>query len=114
MSAAGSFKSVASVQALMYGQKTFFKQIDAVLKDPSYAERSETIEEAAEVLAELANVNGTKSEKADYRAWATSLRDTALKLAREADKKKTADEAAMARLLQQMGEACAACHDAYQ
>ena len=112
--AGASFKSVASVHALMYGQKTFFKQIRAALKNPSFPERTETIEEAAEVLAELANINATKNDKADYRAWAAKLRDTALELSHEADKDKAADEEAMTKLVGEMGETCGACHDMYQ
>lgn len=109
-----SFESVASVHALMYGQKTFFKQLNAAVKDTSFPERSATVGKAAEVLAELANVNSTKNDKTDYRSWAKSLRDTALRLTREAQKKQAADETKMKRLLEDMHETCTACHDAYQ
>ncbi len=107
------FKPVASVESLMHGQLTFFKEIGKALKNTSDPDRGEEIEEAAEVLAELANVNRFNKDKEDYRAWATQLRDTALQLAHEADKK-SADEKRMKTLFDNLKNTCAACHDAYQ
>ncbi len=111
--ASDRFKPVAAVESLMHGQKTFFKEIGQALHNTSDPDRSEEIEEAAEVLAELANVNRLNNDKPDYRAWATQLRDTALQLAREADKK-NADEKRMKTLFQKLKDTCSACHDEYQ
>ena len=112
-SAVGPFKPVATVGSLMHGQRTFFKEIGAALENPATEDRKEVIEDAAEVLAELANVNRYNEEKKDYRTWATQLRDTALRLAREAEKKQ-ADEQQMKGYFQKIKETCIACHDAYQ
>lgn len=108
------FKPVASVESLMHGQVTFFKAIGKELEEAPSEHRNHEIEEAAEVLAELANVNRYNNTKEDYRAWATQLRDTAMKLANEAEKKKDADDARMNKLYLQMKKTCGDCHDAYQ
>lgn len=108
------FKPVASVDALMHGQLVFFKTIGKQVRKPASAARNYEIEEAAEILAELANVNQFNSEKEDYRAWATTLRDAAMGLAHEADKGDAADEANMKKLVQTMKSACSDCHDAYR
>ena len=108
-----AFKPVASVDALMHGQYAFFKDIKKALADKAMRNRGHEIEEAAEVLAELANVNRFNNHKEDYRAWATQLRDTALKLAHEAEEK-DANEAKMANLFKQMTATCEACHEMYQ
>lgn len=108
-----AFKPVASVDALMHGQYAFFKDIKKALADKAMRNRGHEIEEAAEVLAELANVNRFNNDKEDYRAWATQLRDTALKLAHEAEEK-DANEAKMANLFKQMTATCEACHEVYQ
>jgi len=68
----------------------------------------------AEVLAELANVNTFHKDKADYRGWAATLRDTSLELATEAQKKKDADESRLASLFKKLKKTCMACHDMYQ
>jgi hypothetical protein len=111
--AIGPFKPVASVESLMHGQKTFFKKIGEALQNPSMPDRGEEIEEAAEVLAELANVNRYNNDKADYRAWATQLRDTALRLAHEAEEKNV-NEKRMKKLYMKLKDTCGACHDVYQ
>ena len=114
--AAGSvdFRPVAAIESLMHGQNTFFTEIRMALRNRSMDDRTELIEEAAEVLAELANVNRLNKDKEDYRTWATQLRDTALQLAHEADKEKEADEDKMNKLFQRLKDTCAACHDVYQ
>lgn len=108
-----TFKPVASVEALMFGQRAFFKQIDGELKKPAGGMRNLDIEAAAAVLAELANVNRHNKTKADYIGWATDVRDTAMKLAAEA-KKKDADDAKMKTLYKSIKASCGACHDMYQ
>ena len=108
-----AFKPVASVDALMQGQLTFFKEIKKAMANKAMEDRGDEIEKAAEVLAELSNVNRFNNEKEDHRAWATELRDTALKLAHEAEEK-DADEAKMTNLFKQIKATCGACHDEYQ
>ena len=102
----------------MHGQRTFFKEIGKALKNPPNPkeeyEDEHGLEEAAEVLAELANVNRYNKDKEDYRAWATELRDTALQLAREARKKKDADRKRIQKLFMKLKDTCTACHDVYQ
>lgn len=112
--AAGEFKPVAPVGSLMHGQMVFFKEITEQLGKPAGGERNHEIAESAGVLAELANVNRHNKDKEDYRGWATSLRDTALELAKEAGKADAADNARMNKLIQTMKATCAACHDVYQ
>ncbi len=111
---AGMFTPVASVQSLMHGQMTFLREIGKALGNMSDPERNEGIQESAEVLAELGNVNRFNKNKDDYRAWATQLRDTAIQLAREADKKQKANESHMKKLFQEIKNTCVACHDVYQ
>lgn len=111
---AGVFTPVASVSSLMHGQGKFFKEISQALGNMSNPERNEEIGYSAEVLAELANVNRFNKNKEDYRGWATQLRDKALQLAREADKKEKANESHMKKLFQEMKNTCVACHDVYQ
>ncbi|MFQ5494472.1 MAG: hypothetical protein ACE5EX_03745 [Phycisphaerae bacterium] len=112
--AIGSFKPVATVESLMHGQKHYFKAINRKLRKKNSPKRNGDIAEAAEVLAELANVNRYNKDKDDYRTWATQLRDTALELAREAKKKADASDDRMQTLLASLKSACGACHDAYQ
>ncbi len=113
-SAGGTFTPVAGVAALMHGQMTFLKEIGKAMGNKSNPDRNEGIAASAEVLAELANVNRFNKNKEDYRGWATQLRDTALQLAGEADKKEKADESHMKKLFQEIKNTCVACHDAYQ
>jgi len=110
----GAFKPVAPVGSLMHGQGVFFKAIRAELEEPANEERNHEIQEAAEVLAELANVNRLNKDKADYRTWATELRDTALAMATEAGKKAAADETELQSIFTTMKAKCQACHDVYQ
>lgn len=112
--AVAQFKPVASVGALMHGQLSFFKKISKSLESPASEDRNHELEHAAEVLAELANVNRLNKDKEDYRGWATDLRETALELAREAAKLTAADDVRMKKLTQKMKASCTACHDAYQ
>lgn len=108
-----TFKPVASVLSLMHAQGKFFKAARSAVRDQSMEDRGEEIKEAAEVLAELANVNRHNSEKQDWRDWATQLRDTSLKLAREAEKENP-DEEKLTALTKRIGKTCGACHDKYQ
>lgn len=111
--AIAAFKPVASVHALMHGQGMFFKIIRKELKQPSGEKRNHEIVEAAEILAELANVNRYNNPKQDYRDWAKQLSDQSLELAGEANKSDPSDEK-MKSLAKKMGATCGACHDIYQ
>ncbi len=111
--AIAAFKPVSSVHALMHGQGMFFKKIRKGLNQPAGEERNKDIGEAAEILAELANVNRYNNPKQDYRNWAKQVSDISLELAGEAKKSDASDEK-MTSLAGKMGAACGACHDAYQ
>lgn len=108
-----AFEPVASVHALMHGQGMFFKIIRKELKQPSGEKRNHEIVEAAEILAELANVNRYHNPKQDYRDWAKLVSDLSLELAGEAKKSDPSDEK-MKSLVQKMNATCTACHDIYQ
>ena len=108
-----TFKPVASVHVLMHGKGLYFKQIRTGLKEAAGKKRNESLHEAGEMLAELANVNQFNSAKDDYRAWAKQLSTVAMEFATEA-KKSDADDAKLNALVKKMGGACGACHDAYQ
>ena len=112
-SVVGAYKPVAPLHGLMYGQQVMFKGIRKAIGDKTTRDRGEVIEHLSQALAELANVNTYHNEKADYRAWAGQLRDTALELAEVAEEK-VIDEAKMAKLVGQIKGTCGDCHDAYQ
>ena len=109
-----TFEPAAPISALMYGQQTFYKTLRSELATPATAGRNGEIAYAAGVLAELANVNRHHNDKADYRQWATKLRDTALDLAKEASKTTQADNTQMNKLYLSIKQTCANCHDIYQ
>ena len=109
-----TFKPAASVHSLMEGQDRFFVGISQLLGDPGARNRAKRLVVEAELLAELANVNTHNRIEADYVEWAGQIRDTAMKLAGEAKKKKGADEARMDKLYKQLKATCMACHDQYQ
>ncbi len=111
--ASRTFKPVASIHGLMNGQALLFKSIRKATTDKATPQRRERIEGYAEALAELANVNTYHSEKEDYLAWAGQMRDTALELAKEAEKS-DADDAKMKKLMATLKNTCGDCHDAYQ
>ena len=108
-----AFKPVSSVSSLMHGQGVFFKTIRQELNQPAGKKRNHEIVEAAEILAELANVNRYNNPKQDYRDWAKQLSDQSLELAGEAKKSDASDEK-MKSVVKKMGATCGACHDAYQ
>ena len=110
----GSFKPVASLEGLMYGQKHHFKAMSKLVKNRNAKNRGERLALEAQVLAELANVNTYHKDKADYRGWAETLRDTSLELATEAEKKKDADQSRLESLRKKLKKTCVACHDMYQ
>jgi len=109
-----AFKPVASVHSLMEGQGLVFSQLQMALGNKNAAQRAKQIHSYAEVLAELANVNTFNNEKADYRGWATQLRDTALALAAEGKKNPAPDEGKVNELFSKIKNTCQACHDVYQ
>lgn len=108
------FKPAASIEALMHGQDMAFQNLGRLLEDKQARNRANALFLDAELLAELANVNIYHKDKADYRAFATIVRDTALDLAREARKRNQADEARMKSLYDKLNETCLACHDVYK
>jgi cytochrome c556 len=112
--AATAFRPVASVHTLMEGQGMFFKKIGDALQDPQAPKRKKEIAFGAELLAELANVNTHNKDLADYVQWAGQLRDTAMELASEAQKKGDADEDKMNSLFSKLEATCKACHEKYQ
>lgn len=107
------FKPVASVNALMHGQQTQFKMINALVTDKAAKDRAKNLALAAELLAELANVNSFNKDKADYQAWARDLRDTSLSLANDARKPGVKDED-LAKTVERLKSICQACHDVHQ
>jgi hypothetical protein len=109
-----SFKPVASVHALMEGQGMVFKELNAQFRNPNDPRRTNRIANAAELLAELANVNTLHGQKQDYVNWAKQLRDLSLDLSREAQKGQGAENARMEALLVRIQGTCQACHDVYQ
>ncbi len=109
-----AFKPVAPTESLMHGQGVFFKEIMGQLEKPAGVKRNKEIREAAEILAELSNVNRHHAEKDDYLAWATQTRDIAIELAAEAGKKSQADEKRIQAIVERLGTTCGACHDKYQ
>jgi hypothetical protein len=113
-SAAAGFKPAASLDALMDGQNEAFMEIGRLLDDSQAKNRMNTIYLRAELIAELANVNTYHKGAADYRAWAGTVRDTALELGKEAKKKKDADEGKMKELYKKLDTTCQACHDKYK
>ncbi len=109
-----TFEPAASIESLMYGQRTFFKKLKTDLAKPASADRNEHIYHVAEALAELGNVNRHHKHKQDYTQWATQLRDFSLELAKEAAKKTSVDEARMKELYTAIKHTCGNCHDVYQ
>ena len=109
-----SFKPAASISGLMYGQAHHFKIVGQLVKNKNAKDRADRLAMEAQVLAELANVNIYHKDKADYRGWAETLRDTSLELATEAEKKKDADQSRLESLHKKLKKTCMACHDIYQ
>ncbi len=109
-----AFKPVASVHSLMVAQVDYFKGLGKLIDDPDAPKRMKDIHRKAEVLAELANVNTQNNKAADYQAWAASLRDDAMVIAKEAKKKGDADEAVFKAKFSSMKHTCGACHEVYQ
>lgn len=111
--AAPAFKPAASVDALMHGQQDQFKTINELVNNKAAKDRGKNIGVAAELLAELANVNSFNKDKADYQAWARDLRDTSLALSKDARKPDAKDED-LKKTVERMKAICKACHDVYQ
>ena len=109
-----SFKPAASLDGLMYGQAQHFKTVGQLVRNKNAKDRADRLAMEAEVLAELANVNTFHKDKDDYRGWAETLRDTSLELAKEAQKKKDADQSRLESLHKKLKKTCMACHDMYQ
>jgi hypothetical protein len=105
------FKPAASVHSLMEAQDYHFDQMkEQIASDKD--NRFKILETQAEILAELANVNGFHQEKEDYVNWASQMRSLALDVAKAA-KAKDPDKAK--GLISQINKnCCTACHDVYQ
>lgn len=112
--AKGGFKPVCKVDAVMTAQGLVFKELQKAINTSKSPKRPKEIALLSEALAEISNVNIYHAEKDDYRKWATELRDTALALAEEAEKKPAGDEGKIKSFLGTLDKTCSACHDAYQ
>lgn len=108
------FRPAASIASLMAGQKQQFDALVALAADPAAKGRAHKMHEAAELLAEFGNVNIYHQDAADYREWATALRDLSLQVAVEAKKRDKADEAKIKDLVKRIDTACNDCHNKYQ
>ena len=103
---ASGFRPVAPrIDLMEWHDKSFNAMRLAIAKNKPQAA------EHAWLLAELANVNGHHSDKADYRKWAGEVRDAAAEIAKAAKDKKF-DRAK--ELAKKMNNTCTACHDQYQ
>ncbi len=100
--AAADFKPVATWESVHGEQTRALDRIGKLLQDKGAKNRAKTIMLDAELLAELANVNIYSKDKSDQQGSAAKMRDVALELAAEAKKNKTADEAKMAQLYEQL------------
>ncbi len=110
-----TFKPVASIDSLMRGQEQQFDALKKLLGNTGGRGRTAGLVRAAELLAELANVNHQHAEKrADYNGWTIKMRTLALDIAAEAKKRKKADNEKMNTLLSEIDATCNACHDVYQ
>lgn len=109
------FKPVATVHALMEGQDMHFTAITDALKDESIRRRDRKIEIAAELLAELANVNmRNRPDAPDYVGWARDVRDRSLEMAKLASEKRNVDFAGIQKIRDSIDTTCNSCHDKYQ
>lgn len=108
--AAGDYKPVASVHALMVGQDEQFGKIRELIVDESAEDRFEHLQVAAEILAELCNINAHRAEHDDYREWAAGARSASLELAKAA---KSKDAEQFKPLSKQIQIHCRDCHDKY-
>jgi cytochrome c556 len=110
-----AFKPVASLDSLMRGQEQQFEALKTLLGDTNARGRTAGLVRAAELLAELANVNHQHAEKrADYNEWTIKMRTLALDIAGEAKKRQNADDTKMKTLLGEIEATCNACHNVYQ
>jgi len=109
-----SFKPVAPLKALMYGQLQHFKAMGQLVGNEKAKDRAVRLAMEAGVLAELANVNIHHKDKSDYQSWARQLRDTSLEFAAEAEKAEGADQSRLESLHQKLKNTCTACHDMYR
>ncbi len=112
-----AFKPVASLHSLMEAQVDYFKGLGKLINNPDAPKRMKYIHRKAELLAELANVNVHHNKAVDYRAWAASVRDDAMVIAKEAKKARksgSADEAVFKAKFANIKNTCGACHDVYQ
>jgi len=110
---APAFKPAASVDALMHGQQDQLKAISDLVANKTAKDRGKNIAVAAELLAELANVNAYNKDKADYQAWARDLRDTSLTLSKDARKPDVKDED-LKKAVDRIKTICQACHDVHR
>ena len=108
------FKPVAAADAVMTGQGLVFKELKNAVTVSKSPKRPKEIAHLSEALAELSNVNIYHAKKDDYQKWATQLRDIALELAAEAEKKPAPDETKLKTLLSNLEKTCNSCHDVYQ
>ncbi len=108
------FKPVMPLLSLMAEQDRHFDNILDLVRDAEAADRFEKMRHEAYALAEMGNINGYHSgavRHQDYRQWAGDLKDLALTLAGNAERKQ-AD--AFAGLAKKLNSTCKACHNKYK
>ncbi len=102
-----AFKPVLSVEQLMEGQERAFKALKSAVLDEKWKDARIN----AWLLAELANVNRQHANETKYSDFAATMLDASMSLAAELKKK---DPKLAAAGISKIGNACNACHDAYQ
>ena len=117
----GTFKPVAPVHDLMEAQEQHFKEIvnrirarKADSEKPNAKKAKDDfkrIGQHAYVVAELANVNQYNEKEADYKKWASEVRDLCIQVALAA---KAKDVAKADGLVRKIHDKCDQCHDKYE
>lgn len=110
----GPFKPVMPLLSLMVEQDRHFDRIIELVRNTDEEERFEKMRHEAYALAEMGNINGYHrgaQRHEDYRQWAGQLRDLALQLAGDAERKSADGFADKAK---QINATCKACHDKYK
>ncbi len=102
-----SFKPVLGVEELMGNQEKAFKGLKTAVLD----EKWKDARLYSWLLAELANVNRQHAHEKKYSDLAGTMVDASMSLATELAKK---DPKLAAAGISRIGNACNACHDAYQ
>jgi len=108
------FKPVMPLLALMGEQDAHFDNIRELIRNVDAPERFEKLRHEALALAEMANINGYhrgSQQHEDYRSWASDLKQQAIEMAGQAEKK---DVDAIKASAKKVIHTCKACHEQYQ